>query len=316
MARGFLQISFAWLFGIIAGAIILGLAIFFATKIVSTGQYQSSAEVQKEISVLLNPLETGFQSGQVTTLTLAAPTRINVSCDNSGGEFGRQIIRTSQQSFGKWSTQTPGISVQSKYLFSEGVPEGKNFYLFSKPLNFPFKVADLIYITSDSENYCFINTPNNISEELTNLKEPNIKALNEVDCPSNSIKVCFYPGGDSCSSANTTVYYSLGQISKSNGEKFTFSGDALMYAAIFSDSKTYGCQIQRLMKREAQLADIYSSKLDLIKSYGCSSGMASDLSSLKSYARSTGDSGAIINSVAGISDKLSRENEIADCRLW
>ena len=53
MKRGFLEISFSWLFGIIAGAIILALAIFAVTKIVNIGQSSTTAEAGSEIATLL-----------------------------------------------------------------------------------------------------------------------------------------------------------------------------------------------------------------------------------------------------------------------
>ena len=68
--RGFLQISFAWLFAIIIGAFILVLAIYASTKIIKTEQLSLDAKTAKEIGVLLNPLETGFETGKTTSIKL------------------------------------------------------------------------------------------------------------------------------------------------------------------------------------------------------------------------------------------------------
>ena len=61
MKKGFLQISFAWLFAIIVGIFILFLAIYGVTKLINVGQYQIDSETAKNLGILLNPLETEDQ---------------------------------------------------------------------------------------------------------------------------------------------------------------------------------------------------------------------------------------------------------------
>src|SRR5271157_2210260 len=164
--RGFIDISFAGLFAIIAGTIIVILAIFVATKVINLGQQEVGASSQAELGALLNPLETGYENGEVTTLSFPADSRIYNQC-SSIGIFGEQIISVSQQNFGQWPVPTSGTAFQDKYIFSDNVSEGQNFILFSKPFDFPFKIADLIYLTPSSENYCFVNPPAAISNELS-----------------------------------------------------------------------------------------------------------------------------------------------------
>ena len=74
--RGDLNISFGWLFAIIVGAVILVLAIYGATKVIKTGQQEGQAVSAKELGILLNPLETGFESASSTHLSLKTETRI------------------------------------------------------------------------------------------------------------------------------------------------------------------------------------------------------------------------------------------------
>jgi hypothetical protein len=65
---GFIQIPFAWLFAIIIGAMIIFFAIYVSIKLIKTNENVATAEVGKEISVLLNPLETGFGETKTTIL--------------------------------------------------------------------------------------------------------------------------------------------------------------------------------------------------------------------------------------------------------
>jgi hypothetical protein len=316
--RGFLEISFAWLFAIIAGAVILALAIFAATKIINIGQYATGAQTQNQIAVLLNPLETSFQTGEVTSIGISVDTRIYNQCDSTSGIFGNQIISTSQQSLGRWSTPTNGAAFQNKYIFSDNIVEGQQFYLFSKPLVFPFKISDVIYMTSSSTNYCFVNPPlnSNIQEELSGLNEGNIQITNDSQaCPDSSVKVCF--NGENC---DVKVNYVKGSLSKSTSNSTVFFyNDALMYGAIFSNKNVYECQLKRLMERETQLISLYVDKANTISQIGCNTNLVSDLEQLSSLSNSFASS-SNLNGLISLTNKIQQENEMSgsggSCRLW
>ena len=79
---GFIQISFAWLFAIVIGAIILFFAIYAAVKLIGTEGDISTAETGKEIAVLLNPLETEFGEERTTLLSLPVESRIINDCES------------------------------------------------------------------------------------------------------------------------------------------------------------------------------------------------------------------------------------------
>ena len=171
-----MEFSFTWLFAVIVGAVILVLAIYAATKVISTGGEGTSVAAAKEIGVLLNPLETSFQEGTTTSFSVPTDTRIYNGCDNSSG-FGKQKISTAQKSFGKFSEPSAAVSFQNKNIFSNKTEEGKTFYVFSKPFDFPFKVADVIYLSSADNRYCFIDAPESIKDELTELKQENLMTI-------------------------------------------------------------------------------------------------------------------------------------------
>ncbi|MFQ5531970.1 MAG: hypothetical protein ACE5ES_05110, partial [Candidatus Nanoarchaeia archaeon] len=242
--RGYLQISFAWLFAIIAGAVILFLAIYGVTKLISTEEDILNAKTGKEIGVLLNPLETGFETGKVTSLTMPVESRIYARC-KIGGNFGKQTISVSQQSFNKWTETNLEIDFENKYIFAEIPVEGKKFYLFSKPFKMPFKIADLIYMAPSSEKYCFLGLEDSgameledIKDELVSLNQGNILIENCSE-QEEIIKVCFSSGKD----CYINVNYGRGIFQK-KGETMYFETDALMYGAIFIDSsENYECNV-------------------------------------------------------------------------
>ena len=305
--KGYLQISFAWLFAIIVGAFILFLAIFGTTKLIKTEQTIQDAETGKEIGVLLNPLETSFETGKTTSLTLPVETRIYNKCNNNG-MFGRQIIQISQKSFNKWTETDIDIGFSNKYIFSENYTEGKKFYIFSKLFDFPFKVGDLIYITSSLKKYCFLNAPEDIEDEISMLKQKNLLI---EDCANSEgvVRICFGSGSD----CDINVNYNMKYVEK-NKDKMYFEGDALMYAAIFADKEIYECELKRLMKRVGHLALLYKDKAVFISRIGCESNL--NLFGLSNSANDL-ESSANLGSINYLVEDIKEKNEDNFlCKLW
>ena len=157
--------SFTWLFAILIGGFILFLAIYAVVTIKPTENFVQDTQLSKEIGILLNPLETGFETSTVSYLKLPGETRIYNKC-YSEDIFGAQVIQVSQKNFDEFSKPSLEIKVLNKYIFSEKIIEGKIFYVFVKPFEFPFKVADLVYLIPESGEYCFIDAPEHIEDEL------------------------------------------------------------------------------------------------------------------------------------------------------
>jgi hypothetical protein len=308
--KGALDISFGWLFAIIAGAVILFLAIYFSTKLINNGQETVSAETGKQLGILLDPLETNFESSQTTSIIIPAETRIHNTC-NEFGSFGEQLIQLDQKSFGKWVKTTTSVKFENKYIFSESELEGKKFYVFSKSFEFPFKVADLIYMTSSLNRYCFVNAPSEIENELNNLNQSNLATEN---CSSKDIKVCF--GNGNC---NITVDYNSGTVEK-DGESVHFAGKgedstSLMYAAIFSNKDVYECQLSRLMLRLKELTTIYLGKELMLENKGCDNNLANDLADLKDMLGNY-KSSSELDAIKGKIDSIEYVNQGRTCMLY
>jgi hypothetical protein len=305
---GAIEISFGWLFAIIAGVIIIFLAIYMSTKLIGTEQQTKTAETGKEIGILLNPLETSFESAQTTSITIPIETRINNGCDLIG-TFGRQTIRLDQKSFNEWSRTDVDVRFNNKYLFSDEGIQGKKFYIFSKPFNFPFKIADLIYMTTADNVYCFIDAPENINEELSNLNQMNVLTEN---CTGKEIKVCFN-GGD----CDINVNYEFGSVEK-DGETVYFDGgdDALMYAGIFSYKENYECQLKRLMLRVKEISILYADKELLSRKKGCNDeNIFGELKSLSELSDGL-ESSEGIGVVKTIAERINDQNSGRRCPLW
>jgi hypothetical protein len=317
--NGALEISFSWLFAIVAGIIIVFLAIFISSKLMQSGQEVLSAKTGKEIGIILNPLETEFEAAQATAVTIPVETRINNKCNEEEGFFGTQGIRLDQKRMKKWVETDTTIKLENKYIFSLEQIEGKTFYIFSKPFTYPFKVADLFYFIPSRTRYCFSDAPEEIKEEILNLKNQTYLLLE--NCSDKDISVCFNEEG-----CNVTVRLNMGMLSsgvvEKNEEQMYFSGinpeetSALMYAAIFSEKSIYECQVKRLMARFSELAQIYKNKEFLLEGKGCETNLGARLEEMSGIATSLEDSQQLQGMETNI--KLIKDaNELSRrCLLW
>jgi hypothetical protein len=320
------QFNFGWMFAIIVGGAILALAVYGVMQIGDTQRLVSDSEVGKKLSIITEPLQAGFSEGSFGKITFRAETRINNFC-LAGGGFGSNDISVSTRSqVGEdWLPAGASTSVGNKYIFSSQQTGGKEFYVFSKPFDFPYKVADLIFLTSG--DYCFINAPDKIADEVLGL---NIKNINIGNCSieggdeGNSImNVCFGSGvgcditvrGSCVGDCGDYGSYEYGIVERfGGGSQVSYMG-SLMYGAIFSDKGVYDCNVERLMYRAGKIADAYAKKAEFMNGRGCSTNMggemimwgglvanssANDLVGLRVTAKRIGDKNELETSCGGV----------------
>ena len=305
--RGFsrkaIEFNFAWLFALLAGAVILFLAIYFASSLIKTSDKQTTSVTAKQLSIILEPMETGLASAKkISSISLEDETRIYNDCYESGA-FGLQRVSLSSKTLGKWGSKSADIPITNKYIFSQDLEQGKDFYVFSKAWKMPWKVSELIFITSSS--FCFVDAPEYIEDELESLGLENIRFGN---CSAEDKKVCF---SGSCNIqvqelGNEDSMY--GVVNK-NGESLSYSG-GLIYAAIFSSKDVYECNVKRLGKRLLQQALIYEDESRFLSGI-C--GSANAISLINSARISSSEDLIALNLLA---NEVDKQNEAAECNLW
>ena len=304
------EMSFAWMFAIIAGAVILFLAIYFASKMISSERYSVDAQTSAQLSILLDPLETSVEAGKASTIRFNKEMRIyNDKCDVSGN-FGYQEIGTTAQSgLGeKWQEPAYGKELYNKYLFSQEIEQGKEFFVFSMPFEFPFKISDLIVFSADK--YCFLEATNNIKDGLEGLNLQGVMFTdNKNNCSEGSKIVCF---GQS-SGCDIAVYE--GSVVK--GGDFLYYTGNLVYAALFASPEVYECNVKRLINlRLVNLALVYKDKIDFVQQRGCDSLLEIPLTNLINSARSLNSSQDLLALQATSVDEINRINENAVCKIY
>lgn len=311
--------NFVLIFAIVAGISILILAIYGATKAGSTLQNQNEAELAKTIEIITDPLQAGFAESSTSKIVFNKETRISNDCTTFGG-FGKNSIAVQTRSgIGEpWSSDLTPVSIHNKYIFSE-YEQGKTFYVFSKPFSSPFKVADLLFVTS--KNYCLVSPPNTIAEEILGLGVKNIGIETNINntCKDNSTRVCFDASGcdiqvyGQCSDISCISKYDYGYVMKGK-DRLTYSGEALLFGAIFSDKVLYECNVDRLLFRLSNIAAVLSQKADLMNERGCNTLLKPDMELLSIQTRNATSIDLIDLYVSG--KNLDKKESREQCGLW
>ncbi len=307
-----MEFSFAWIFAIIVGAVILFGAIYATTKLAGTERVVSGTLVSAELNNLLNPIETNLEDSKYVQVEFAEETRVYNDCDVRG-TFGKQGISTSAKiGEDKWGEQSAKKSNFNKYLFSDETEDGQKLNVIIKPLEMPYKIGDLIF--AYSESYCFVNSPSDIEEEIMDLSADGENDIdielkeNLNECPADSIAVCFNQIG--CD-INVNLQ---NDVAVKNGEELYYDGN-LIYGAIFADKEIYECQIKRLAKRSSELAYVYAEKSEKLRSEGCSVSLDSDLRSFAGII--VNDSREFAARFVPAAEDIGRKNElISKCKIF
>ena len=322
------QFNFNWMFAIIAGVIILFLAIYGVMQIGDTSRRQTDTEIAKQLAVFTDPLQAGFASGSFGRIRFQQETRINNLCYppselSRAEKFGRNEISvaTSSEIGEKWERAGYSIAVYDKYMFSpqQENNQAEEFYVFSKPFYFPYKVSDLTVLIPASHNYCLISAPEHIEDELNGLNIPNINVENSSDnCDDDAVEIGFSSSNDidvygTCTSdCGNLEQYKEGYVEK-DGEKLYYIG-SLIYAAMFSDNNIYNCNVERLLYRTGKISEVFRGKADLMDNRGCNTNLKPDLISFgASVINASSDE---IISLHQQAKQIQYKNEKEICGLW
>ena len=310
-----LEFSFAWLFAIIAGAVIIFIAIFIATKYVSTSENIVNTKTASEFINVLDPLQSGVAESSSNRLELRTDARVYTSCDTSGN-FGSTRVSFSERIGlgGKFSSRGKEIKSENAYLFAEDELESREIRFLIFSIKLPFKVGD--EIIAYSGDYCFVNAPRNIERELGDLTESrNLGIIFSDDlesCPVSK-RVCFSGSCDvniRCSDSECKS----GFVDKDRSRVYFV--DKLVYGAIFSSSENYECNVQRVVKRTNILSDIYSKKSQFMASRGCNSGsLIPDLNNLYDLTKNY-DSLDDLPEGFNLARDFEEKNDNLECELY
>lgn len=306
-----LEMSFSWLFSIIVGAAILGLAVYGATSIVHTQRTVQDSELGKQIGTILTPLESGVADLKSDVIKMPVKSRIYNRCREEGTFGSQELSVASSSGVGEDEWQRAGAPSQfnNKYVFSSAVIEGERFNVLSKGVEFPFSIGEMTVVWPEDKVYCFVQPPVEIENEIDNLGLKNINITERSsECLKNSTKVCFASAG-----CEIDVSVQSKSVAKKEGVVY-YEGD-LFYGAIFADKGIYECQVRRLMKRAAELSSLYSAKSEFVSAKGCPTTLSGSLASYSQMAMSL-NSSVELRALSMLSSEIGRQNGLLNCKLF
>ena len=322
MQKKAISMPFNWIFAIIVGAIILFIALYASGNILTTGSTTIGVITTKQFISYFDPFETGITEGKSEPVELQKMSRLFFEvCNPDYNIFGRQSISFQEQTIGgRWVAENSSKThIGDKYVFAENVVEGKRLVIFSFPIKFPFRIADVIAVTSGE--YCFYKTPNKVRTDIRglNLHLLNINFSDSLDGCSGKI-VCFDCNNLQCRQkcdirVSGEENYKKGIVIKNNKNMYYY--DNLLYGAIFSSPEIYECNLKRLMNRLNELGKVYIDKIKIARRVDCSSVLESEIINLMNAGKQLQNSRdllGLIPIVEEIDDINSKTS--SSCRLY
>ncbi len=271
------QIStqFAWIFILIAGAIIL---IFFITVIYKQ-KTVSETKISAEILSQLNIIFTGAGLTSGTLNIIQTPdTEINFICN--------------EDVYSEYSIASLAEEIPLQVIFSPDQIKGNEIITWALSWNTPFKVTNFLYVTNSRIKYILVNPPNEIRKKTpSELPFEIVKNIDEINSISiegiDKLRLVFFNDNPpaqiplNIDSRDTDI--SAVKITpekaffyEQDGENFAEQGSVrylddnlpLIFGAIFSEDLTfYTCNMKKAFKRLSILSKIYSLKETELTNY-------------------------------------------------
>lgn len=299
--KGQLTLTFNWVYVLIAGAVILLFFIGVIVKQKSISEEKLSYDISRTLESIITAATVSEKTlNKIDTSGLTDYT-IFFNCEIEGGGF-RDI-------FSGYGIEGTSATVETpiEAVFAPEEIQTAEIIAWSLPYNFPFKVMDLLMITSiNTKYYVIADDSANFKEELENATSDslniefvdvsdyaNLKAGNNfhvriIDFDESSNEVSdgkavpedFKGLDDSQVSAvsfrdvKTAIYHEKrGNVFKETGQVVITSlpsveRNAAKFALIFAGSEDdYKCNMVKAFKRLQILAEVYEEKYNELVDY-------------------------------------------------
>ena len=300
--KGDISQPFTYLFGIIAGALILIFLIYFAKGHVNIQSLKSS----QESAFYFDETLTLLTAGEDVYKEISTPIKRNyeISCNNLVVEKSKPAKLNS-------------------IVFSPNKLTSQKIAVYSKSVLFPFKISNIFIISESSKRYLFVfdDTTKELVESFKSdirIKLPSIfnfqliskqnllSSLNELTSQKITRLVIFAHFNNQELAKLSQKFKDILIVNYNEGtgtlkylpssEDSTFFSLPLLYGAIFSeDHKSYECSRDLLLNKLKLFFKLYNQKASLLSNPSCPYQQASailntldttNLESLKSFYNS------------------------------
>ncbi len=245
--KGF-EISFSWLFSIIAGMSIFLFFVWFAVQQTDLFGNLTAKVAVEELDIAF----TGFKSNLVgSKLDFGKEIELEFKCDSSTLDEERMFING-----------IAGKKLKGNLVFAPSLMKSNEFKLFTASWNAPFRVTNFIFLNSN--------------KDLLDLSDQFFGEIPDIfNDGSAGVLPKIIPGtlsGDSCS-AQKEIYYQIdpdtgeayGGICLGRTEPYPYYGDAFVYAAVFADEENFGCIHENALRKFGIMRELYIEKVKAIR---------------------------------------------------
>ncbi|MBI2668541.1 hypothetical protein HYX14_01735 [Candidatus Woesearchaeota archaeon] len=290
MKRAQIEVTFNWIYILIAGAVIL---LFFAGIVVkqkSAAEEKLGVDVVRTMESIFTAAGVSESTKNVIDISGLADYTLFFDCADGVSEFG--IKGTSARAENVIDPVFAPKEIRSTKLIA-----------WSLPYKLPYKASDLLMVTS-TNTYYIITGPNTgfvdefIKNTVNTIKEFNVKYesdMSNID-PGKNFQIRIIDTGGTIK-MGAAVPASLKEMDDARVTAVSFVGsnliqyfkkagpgwgspqeaqiislggeqDAAKYAAIFAgDKEAYECNMQKAWRRAEQVNKVYQAKLDEIEEY-------------------------------------------------
>lgn len=293
--RGQIDITFNWIYILIAGAVILLFFLGITVRQKGVSEQRLSLDVLEIVDSILTGAEVSEQTKNFVDISSLSDYTFYFDCTERVSTYGLK---------GTTARETNPITP----LFSPTEIKSPLLILWSLPYRLPFKIIDFLIVTSSTTQYVLVGDGAGFKNDFltaigTDITDEKLRFniipvdsdnLATVDPGDNfHLRIVDFDGTvindgqpvpsglDSKNVQVTGVSFRGGNafffrtnegrwLSSGSSSLYSLGGerDAAKYAAIFAaDAQQYDCSMQKVFQRVKLLAALYSRKLTLLQDY-------------------------------------------------
>ena len=178
--KGAIEISFNWIFVMIAGAVIL----LFFISLVNTQREKSELNIALTIKTELKSILIGASLSEARQLNIDLP-KVNIKFICEFDDCDTFDTSDNPGCYSQYEIGDTGVNEQtpSQILFAPSQILGKKILTWTLPWNLPFYVSNFLYITGTNVKYLFVND----GDESINLYNEFPKDANKILLNPNEV---------------------------------------------------------------------------------------------------------------------------------
>jgi hypothetical protein len=277
-----IQVTFSWVYILIAGAVILLFFIGIVVKQKSISEENLATDVVRVMESIFTGAGVSEKTKNFVDISGLADYTLYFNCEEGTTDFGiKDRGKPSQNSIDP--------------IFAPLEIQDTELVLWSLPYKLPFKVIDFTFVTASKTKYYFLGNDDFVDEFINSTEGfGNIEKIDdilEIDPQRNyQFRIVDFSGGEFLQQG---IPSKLGSLEDSKLTAIVFTGthqvdyyqklgntwdklnkepvkiisipgerDAAKYAVIFSgNDETYKCNMQKAFTRLKYVLDVYDSKL-------------------------------------------------------